>query len=455
MRLWGGRFEGDVDNLMRQFNDSFRFDHRLYAADIRGSIAYAGALYHAGLLREDEHRQIAEGLEQVRAEFDARIFEALITDEDIHTAVERRLTEIIGSAAGKLHTGRSRNDQVATDVRLWLLGVLDTVDGNLRAIQSALVTLAEGHVETVMPGYTHLQPAQPITFAHWLLSYAWMLQRDRERLADCRKRTAVLPLGSGALAGNPFAIDRDRLAAELDMTAITLNSLDAVSDRDFAAEFLFSSAMIGLHLSRLAEDLILYSSPGFRFVTLGEAYTTGSSLMPQKRNPDSMELTRGKAGRLVGNLTALMVTLKGLPSTYNKDMQEDKEPLFDTADTLAVMLPVVRGVIETLTIHPTRMKAALNDFMLATDLAEYLVRKGMPFREAHHAAGEAVRLAEERGIGLHDLPPADLQTISGLFDDGAAGVFDYMASTRSRAVPGGTSPGSIRGQIAALRGMLV
>ncbi|HEC23625.1 MAG TPA: argininosuccinate lyase, partial [Chloroflexi bacterium] len=329
---------------MRRFNDSFAFDRRLYAADIRGSIAYARALQRAGLLTEEECDAIIAGLEQVKAEFDGGRFEALPTDEDIHTAVERRLTELIGPLAGKLHTGRSRNDQVALDVRLWLLEVIERTRHDLMALQRALVGQAEAHLGLLMPGYTHLQPAQPILFSHWLMSYFWMFERDRERLGDCSRRTAVCPLGAGALAGNPFPIDREWLAAGLGMLAPTPNSLDAVSDRDHQVEFLFAAALIGVHLSRLAEDLILFSGPGYRFVALSEAYTTGSSLMPQKRNPDSLELTRGKSGRLLGDLVSLMTVLKGLPSTYNRDLQEDKEPLFDAADTLALTLPVVTGV---------------------------------------------------------------------------------------------------------------
>jgi argininosuccinate lyase len=449
--LWGGRFEGQVDELMRRFHDSFGFDRRLYAADIKGSIAYAHALQQAGLLTEPERDAIIDGLKQVQVEFDEGRFEALPGDEDIHTAVERRLTELIGPVGGKLHTGRSRNDQVATDVRLWLMEAIDGIQAELTGLQSALVDQAEKHLDLVMPGYTHLQPAQPILFSHWLMSYFWMFDRDRARLTDCRKRTAVSPLGAGALAGNPFAIDRDQIAADLDMQAITPNSLDAVSDRDHQAEFLFAAALIGTHISRLAEDLIIYTGPGYRFVTLGEAYTTGSSIMPQKRNPDSMELSRGKSGRLIGNLTGFLTVLKGLPSTYNKDMQEDKEPLFDTVDTLFVMLPVVTGVISTLAPNPEAMRTALDDGLLATDLADYLVEQGMPFREAHGVVGRLVRATEERNVPLAQLPFEIFQAESSLFKEDVFAVFDFDYSVSRRKAPGGTAPGAVKQQIVQAR----
>ena len=454
MRLWGGRFEGGIDDWMRQFNDSFRFDRRLADADIRGSIAYAGALARAGLLSGEEHARIVSGLEQVRAEFEEGRFEARPSDEDVHTAVERRLTELIGAPAGKLHTGRSRNDQVATDLRLWLLGEMDALRGALHALQAVIVEKAAAHRDLIMPGYTHLQPAQPVAFAHWLLQYFWMLERDRARLADCAGRTAVSPLGAGALAGNPFGLDREALAAELGFRSASPNSLDAVSDRDFAAEFLFAAALAGVHLSRVAGDLILYSSPGYRFLSIGEAYTTGSSLMPQKRNPDSLELARGKAGRLIGHLSALLVVLKGLPSTYNKDLQEDKEALFDSADTLRATLPVVTGVVETLEPHGEAMRAALDTAMLATDLADYLVEKGMPFREAHGVVGRVVRRAEMNGVTLDELPLDHYQLESPLFEADVKAVLDFERSVSRRAATGGTAPTAVEAQIAGARRLL-
>jgi argininosuccinate lyase len=454
VKLWGGRFSGDVDEHMRRFHDSFAFDRRLYAADIRGSIAYAHALHRAGLLAADERDAIVEGLEQVKVEFDEGRFAPELADEDIHTAVERRLTELIGPVAGKLHTGRSRNDQVALDVRLWLLDAIEQVDGDLAALQAALVAQAEAHPQSVMPGYTHLQPAQPVLFAHWLLSYFWMFSRDRDRLRDCARRTAVSPLGAGALAGNPYAIDRDQLAADLGLGAITPNSLDAVGDRDHQLEFLFAAALIGLHVSRLAEDLILFASPGYRFVTLDEGFTTGSSIMPQKRNPDSLELARGKSGRLIGDLVALLTVLKGLPSTYNKDLQEDKEPLFDSADTLALTLPVVAGVVRTLTAHPDAMRAALDEGLLATDLAHYLVARGLPFREAHGVVGRLVRRAEERSLPLSALPLADFQAESPLFEDDLYAVFDVDQAVARYAIPGGTAPTAVADQLAQAKAYL-
>jgi argininosuccinate lyase len=439
---------------MRQFNDSFPFDWRLYAVDVRGSIAYARALARAGVLTGEERDTIIAGLERVRQEFDQGAFEAKLGDEDIHTAVERRLTELVGPVGGKLHTGRSRNDQAVLDTRLWTLEAIDASRRDLSALQRALLAQADAHPAALMPGYTHLQPAQPVLFAHWLLSYFWMFERDRERLADCARRTAVSPLGAGALAGNPFSIDLTALAADLGLPAVTPNSIDAVSDRDFVAEFLFAATLVGVHVSRLAEDLILYSSPGFGFVTLAEAYTTGSSLMPQKRNPDSLELARGKAGRLLGNLTGVLAMLKGLPSTYDKDMQEDKEPLFDTADTLAVTLPVVSGVVETLTANPEAMRTALDLDMLATDLADYLVERGVPFREAHHLVGGLVRLAEARGVALSDLSPDDFQGASPLFEADVRDVFDFERSVARRKTPGGTAPEAVGEQIRRARACL-
>ncbi len=451
MKLWGGRFEGDVDELMQRFNDSFAFDQRLYAADIQGSVAYAGALRQIDLLSEDEHAAIVAGLEQVRGEFETGDFAPQPTDEDIHTAVERRLTELIGPAAGKLHTGRSRNDQVAVDLRLWLVEAIAQVQHDLNRLQTAIVEKAEAHLDLIMPGYTHLQPAQPVLFGHWLMSYFWMFERDRDRLADCRRRTAVCPLGAGALAGNPFPIDREALAAALGMEAVTQNSLDAVSDRDFVAEFLFAGALIGLHASRLAEDLIVFSGPGYRFVSVGEAYATGSSLMPQKRNPDSLELARGKSGRLIGTLIGMMVVLKGLPLTYNKDLQEDKEPLFDAVDTLSLTLPVLSGVVDTLIPDGEAMLAALDEGMLATDLADYLVERGVPFREAHQVVGRLVKQAEEREISLSQLAPKDLRAEHHAFGADVEAIFDFERAVSRRALTGGTAPDAVARQIALAR----
>ena len=454
-KLWGGRFSGATDPLMEQFNASITFDKRMWLADILGSQAYAAALAKAGIITQAEAARLVEGLDQVAGEWRQGRFQIQAGDEDIHTANERRLGELIGPVAGKLHTGRSRNDQVATDTRLWLRSAIDILTEHLNELIEALVVRAEAEIDLLMPGYTHLQRAQPVRWSHWLLSHAWAWHRDAQRLADVRGRVNVLPLGSGALAGNPFAIDRDFLAQELGFQAITPNSLDGVSDRDFVAEFLFWASLTSIHLSRLAEDLVLFASAEFGFVTLADAYSTGSSLMPQKKNPDAMELLRGKSGRVVGDLMGLLMTLKGLPSTYNKDLQEDKEPLFDAVDTLSGTLQIATGVIATLTPRPDRLAAALSPDMLATDLADYLVRAGVPFRETHHVAGAAVRLAEERACRLSELTAADLHTLHPAFGPDVTHVWDYERSVESRDVAGGTSRRAVTAQIEDLRGWLV
>jgi argininosuccinate lyase len=451
MALWGGRFSQSPDDLLRFLNDSLRFDRRMAAEDIRGSMAYARALASAGVVSSAEAEALREGLQQVLAEFEADKFNAKPDDEDIHTAVERRLTELVGAVGGKLHTGRSRNDQVATDVRLYTLRSLDQLDMLLANVQAALLTQAEAHLETLMPGYTHLQPAQPITAAHWLMSYVWMLDRDRDRLADARRRVSVMPLGSGALAGTPFDIDRATLAEDLGFKDVSQNSLDAVSDRDFIAESLFVMALIGVHLSRFGEDVLLYSNPALGFVSLDERYSTGSSLMPQKRNADPMELARGKAGRLNGHLAGVLTMLKGLPSGYNKDLQEDKEALFDGFDTLEALLPVVAAVISTMTLHSDAMTAALDDDLLATDMADYLVDKGVPFREAHHIVGRAVQAASESSTPLSKLP---LETLLSIDEHFTEDVYEWLTFERSvarRRADGGTAPDAVRRQIAAAR----
>jgi len=452
--MWGGRFSKPMDEAFARLNASFGFDRRLYDVDIRGSIAYAQALARANLITAAECDALIDGLRRVKAEFEAGAFEAVPSDEDIHTAVERRLGELIGAVAAKLHTGRSRNDQVATDTRLFTLGAIHHVREGLREIQAALIEQSEQHLDVLMPGYTHLQRAQPILFSHWLMSYFWMLQRDVERLDGCAARAAVLPLGAGALAGSAFSIDREFLARELGFPSISLNSVDAVSDRDFIAEFLFDAALVGAHLSRLAEDLILYSTAEFGFVELDEAYTTGSSLMPQKKNPDALELARGKSARLIGHLTTLLTLLKGLPSSYNKDLQEDKGPLFDAVDTLDALLPVVAGVIRTLRVYPDRMRAALDLAMLATDLADDLVRRGVPFREAHRKVGEAIRLAEARGVTLSQLPAEDYRRIAPEFGANPTQVLDFAHSISAHNVTGGTAPQVVREQIGHARQLL-
>ncbi len=454
MTLWAGRFASATAELMESFNNSIGFDQRLYAADIRASIAYARALLKAKLLTSEEHDQLVSGLEQVQAEFDAGTFEIVPGDEDIHTAVERRLGELVGPVAGKLHTGRSRNDQVTTDLRLYLLQGMGHLDEALSQLQLAILDQAEAHLNVIMPGYTHLQQAQPLLFSHWLLSYFWKFQRDRQRLSGVKRRTSVSPLGAGALAGHPFGIDRHSLAAELGFADLAENSIDAVSDRDYVVEFLSWATLVQVHLSGLAEDLIVWSSREFGFVQVDDAYATGSSLMPQKKNPDSLELMRGKGGRMIGHLVSVLTTLKGLPSAYNKDLQEDKEPLFDALDTLTVELPVAAGVIRTLKINGRRMAAALDDALLATDLADYLVRKGLPFRQSHHLVGQAVRRAEELGVPLKQLEIAEYQAIHPSFAQDLYRCFDVRASVEARDAHGGTAPATVRIQIEQARSLV-
>ncbi|MBI1277113.1 MAG: argininosuccinate lyase [Anaerolineaceae bacterium] len=454
MMLWGGAFSEPSDADLRALQDSISFDKRFYKQDIIGSIAYARAIAAAGILTDDEAATIVDGLRLVLKEFEGGTFELKDGDEDIHTAVERRLTELVGSVGGKLHTGRSRNDQVATDFRLWVLEAMAQVDALLADTQTAIIEKASEHVETLMPGYTHMQPAQPITAGHWLMSFFWMLSRDRDRLSDIAKRAAVSPLGSGALAGTPFDVDRSLLAQELGFHAFTQNSLDGVSDRDFVAEFLFALALVGTHLSRLAEDVIIYSNPLFGYITLNDRYSTGSSIMPQKRNADPMELARGKAGRLIGNLTGLLATLKGLPSSYDKDLQEDKEAVFDSVDNVVLLLPVVTAIIKTLHLNPDKLKAALGEDMLATDLADYLVRKGLPFRQAHHISGQAVRMAADQGTALSGLSLESYQELSDLFTADVMNVFDFGASVAKRKAAGGTAPEAVRQQIETAKNWL-
>ncbi len=448
-KLWGGRFAKGTDALVHEFNASLRFDQRLAAQDIAGSQAWAQGLVGAGVLTQAEADTIVAGLALAGEELADGRFQFHPADEDIHTAVERRLTEIVGSVGGKLHTGRSRNDQVATDFRLWLLDACDQVAAMLTDLQQALIASAAANLNLPMPGYTHLQHAQPVTWGHWVLSHFWPLVRDQERLAQVRQRTAVLPLGSGALAGTAFPVDRLALADELGFIAISQNSLDGVSDRDFAADFLYAATMIGLHLSRVSEQLVLFSSSEFGFVRLDDGYSTGSSLMPQKKNPDTLELTRGKSGRLLGNLVGLLTTLKGLPSSYDKDLQEDKEPVFDAFDTLSLIIPIMAGLFRTLTLRPDKMAQQLEPNLLATDLADYLVKQGVPFRQAHHLVGEVVQLAENRGVPLTALTLADLQAVSEKFGAGATAVFNIATSLSSRSVTGGTSPQALQAQLEA------
>ncbi len=454
-KLWGGRFSKQTDKLVHQFNASISFDARLYDEDITGSVAWARGLAAANVLTKEEAQAIVTGLEQVRAEFANGQFEFQPHDEDIHTAVERRMTEIVGPVGGKLHTGRSRNDQVATDFRLWVMRACDELQADLVELQQAMLASAEADLNTPMPGYTHLQHAQPVTWGHWILSHFWPLVRDAERLAQVRGRTAVSPLGAGALAGSAFPIDRQALADALGFTAVSANSMDAVSDRDFVTDFLYACTMIGLHLGRLSEQLIIYSSTEFSFVRLDDGFSTGSSIMPQKKNPDTLELTRGKSGRLLGNLVGLLTTLKGLPSTYDKDLQEDKEPVFDAFDTLQIILPVMAGAIRTLKLRPERMAAQLEPGLFATDLADYLVKRGVPFRQAHSHVGQAVSLSEQKNIPLTELTLADLQAISPQFGEDALDVLNVTAVLGNRSVIGATAPVALQAQLEKAREILV
>ena len=447
MPLWTGRFTQDPDAQMWNLNASIGFDIRLAEQDVRGSLAWAAALGAAAVLTSEEHDRITEGLQAILAEFQSGEFIVKPGDEDIHTAVERRLGEIIGLLAGKLHTGRSRNDQVATDFRVWLLDQIPLLDNALADLQATLVDRAITDISIIMPGYTHLQRAQPILLSHWWLSHFWPLSRDRQRLTELKSRVGVLPLGCGALAGVPFDIDREALAASLGFDSPAPNSLDAVSERDFAAEFLFIAALIGTHLSKLAEQIVLFTSSEFGFFELDDAYSTGSSLMPQKKNPDPFELARGKAGTLLGYLTGLLATLKGLPSTYDKDLQEDKVPVFAAFDTLMALLPVMAKALRSITVHAEKMEAAIDATMMATDLADYLVKLGIPFREAHALTGQAVKLAMEKGKSLDELTILEFQAIHPDFDQSVYQVFDPRVSIARRKATGGTAPEAVKKQI--------
>jgi argininosuccinate lyase len=438
---------------MVPLNLSLDVDRVLWRHDIIGSRAWARALGGAGVLTPAEVTALEKGLEEIEARL-GREGIGQPPDEDIHSLVERLLTEQVGDVALKLHTGRSRNDQVATDLRLWVREAGTRVAGRVTELAEALLTLASTGLDHVMPGYTHLQQGQPIRAAHWAMGHVWPLLRDRDRLTAAVASAGVLPLGSGAVAGCPFPIDRQALARDLGFAATTENSLDAISDRDFLAELLFSGALLGVHLSILAEALVLFSSIEFGFVRLDDGYSTGSSLMPQKRNPDVAELTRGKTGRLVGNLVGLLTLLKGLPTGYNRDLQEDKSLAFDTVDTLDLVLPALAGAVATARFRPDRIAARLDSQLMATDLADYLVRRGIPFRRSHEAVGRIVRLAEERRCGLPDLSVDDYRSIHPTFDDDVHEIFDWDRSADSRSVQGGTSRSAVVEQMKAARAAL-
>jgi argininosuccinate lyase len=451
--LWGGRFAAGPAEIMERINASIDFDKRLYAEDIAGSQAHCAMLVRRKIIGAEEGAAIAAGLAQILQEIESGGFPFKRSLEDIHMNIEARLAEIIGPAAGRLHTARSRNDQVALDLRLWLRNAIDRLDRQMQALQAALIDQAERNAATVMPGFTHLQIAQPVTFGHHLMAYAEMLGRDRGRLADCRRRLNECPLGAAALAGTSFPIDREATAAALGFDRPMANSMDAVADRDYALEFMAAAAICGMHLSRLAEEIVLWCSDGFRFVKLSDAFTTGSSIMPQKRNPDAAELVRAKTGRLAGALVGLLTVMKGLPLTYGKDMQEDKEPVFEVADTLELCLAATTGMVRDLEADAAAMRAAAErGYSTATDLADWLVRVlGLPFREAHHVTGALVKAAETSGVPLAQLPLAEMQKIEPRITAAVFDVLDAARSVASRTSLGGTAPDNVRRAAAAAR----
>jgi argininosuccinate lyase len=454
--MWGGRFAAGPSAIMREINASIPFDKALWRQDIAASKAHVAMLGAQGIVSADDARAIADGLDRVAAEYEANGVPENLDLEDIHMATESRLAELLGPVAGRLHTARSRNDQVATDFRLWVRDAIDQVDAGLAGLQRALVTRAGEHSDAAMPGFTHLQAAQPVTLGHHLLAYYEMLRRDRSRFADARARGNESPLGSAALAGTGFALDRDATAAALGFDRPTANSLDAVSDRDFALDYLQAAAQCALHLSRLAEELVLWASQPFGFIRLPDALSTGSSIMPQKKNPDAAELVRGHSGRIVGCLTSLMVTMKGLPLAYSKDMQDDKPPVFEAHGLLALSIAAMEGMIVGATFRTERMRAAAElGYATATDLADWLVRKAdVPFREAHHITGAAVKLAEGKGIALDALSLDELQAIDARIDQRVFQALSVDASVAARASYGGTAPIRVREQVAAARAAL-
>ena len=452
-KAWSGRFSEPVAELVKRYTASVAFDRRLALHDIRGSLAHARMLARQEIIGADDLAAIERGMAAIKQEIETEEFQWSVDDEDVHLNIEKRLTALVGDAGKRLHTGRSRNDQVATDVRLWLRREIDALAPRLRALRLALVSLAERHTDTILPGYTHLQVAQPVTFGHHLLAYEAMFARDSERLADCRRRVNRLPLGSAALAGTSFPIDRESVARELGFDSLCPNSLDAVADRDFAIEFAAFASIAMMHLSRFAEELVLWSSPRFGFVRLSDRYCTGSSIMPQKKNPDVPELVRGKSARVFGHLAALLVLMKAQPLTYNKDNQEDKEPLFDTVDTLVDCVEITADLVANgLEAVPARMREAASEgYATATDLADYLVRKGLPFRDAHEVVARAVRAAESRGVDLARLPADELAAYSPLIGADVHDVLTLEGSVASRDHPGGTAPRRVREAAAAAR----
>jgi argininosuccinate lyase len=454
-KAWSGRFSEPVSERVKRYTASIPFDWRLAPFDIQGSLAHAAMLHGAGVLSAGDLADIRRGLGEILAGFEAGDFPWTLDDEDVHFTIERALTRKVGDAGKRLHTGRSRNDQVATDIRLWLRDAIDQIQVILRTARVALLDQAEAHADTVMPGFTHLQAAQPVTFGHHLLAWHEMLVRDGERLVDCRRRVNRLPLGAAALAGTSFPIDREFVMRELGFEAVCENSLDAVSDRDFAIEFLACGALIMTHLSRMSEELVLWMTPRFGFIDLPDRFCTGSSIMPQKKNPDVPELMRGKTGRMNGHLVALLTLMKGQPLAYNKDNQEDKEPLFDAVDTLIDSLAIFAELVPGIRVKADAMRrAAIEGFATATDLADYLVKKGLPFREAHEVVARAVRSAESQGCDLADLPLAELQSFSALISQDVYAVLTLEGSLAARDHIGGTAPNQVKAAIARARARL-
>jgi len=451
--MWGGRFEGAPDALMEAINASIGFDQRLYAQDIAGSKAHSAMLVAQGIISPEDGAAIAEGLDAILGEIEAGRFDFKPALEDIHMNVEARLAEMIGEAAGRLHTARSRNDQVATDLKLWVRDALDRLDAALQGLQAALIRQAATHAGTIMPGFTHLQTAQPVTFGHHMLAYVEMFGRDRGRASDARARMNESPLGAAALAGTSFPIDRDATAAALGFERPAANSLDAVADRDFALEFASLAAISAVHLSRLAEEIVIWSTAPFGFIALSDAFSTGSSIMPQKRNPDAAELVRAKSGRIIAALSGLLIVLKGLPLAYSKDMQEDKEPVFDAADSLELMVAAMSGMVDDLKVNEAAMaEAAAGGYSTATDLADWLVRElGLPFREAHHVTGRAVKLAEGKGCRLDELDLEAMQSVEPRISDAVYDVLSVEKSVASRISFGGTAPANVAAAAAAAK----
>jgi argininosuccinate lyase len=452
---WSARFSEPVSDLVKRYTASVFFDKRLAAFDIQGSLAHAEMLAHRGIISAQDYADIQRGMSQITSEIAAGSFEWLLDLEDVHLNIEKRLTELVGDAGKRLHTGRSRNDQVATDIRLYMRAAIDDITALLRDLRLALVDLAEQHADTILPGFTHMQVAQPITFGHHMLAYVEMFGRDAERMADCRKRVNRLPLGAAALAGTTFPIDRERVAATLGFDDVCHNSLDAVSDRDFAIEFCAAAALVMTHVSRMSEELVIWMSPRVGFIDIADRFCTGSSIMPQKKNPDVPELARGKTGRVNGHLISLLTLMKGQPLAYNKDNQEDKEPLFDTVDTVTDTLRIFADMARGISVKPDAMRAAaLQGYATATDLADYLVKKGLPFRDAHEAVAHAVRICVERGCDLSDLALDELRAFSGLIEADIFDVLSLEGSVAARNHVGGTAPAQVRLAIARVRAQL-